>query len=114
MWDFDLRFSLGSGVKTVNLFRAAWVLLLSQRNTLEPYCGGRHLRGAVIPRTDGLQRHNYGLTHGGGHVLPCVRAIEVQHMLFGSRRRSGAMSVGIYPQQSWDEQQGCQSRVLHT
>src|SRR5215469_2440267 len=97
MRDLDLCLSLESGAETVNLCRTSRNLTLRESHTLESDCRGRYLRKTVLPRTDSSQGYRYGLAHCGGHVLPTVSPIEVQHMLntrWGSRLLSVSISAG--------------------
>ena len=96
MRDLDLCLSLGSGAETVNLCRTSRNLTIRESHTLESDCWGRYLGKTVLPRTDGSQGYLYGLAHCGGHVLPSVRPIEVQHMLLNTGRGSRLLSVSIF------------------
>ena len=90
---FDPYFSFGNREEMVNLSRAARILLVSERDALESDCRGRYLGRLLLPGTDCWQGYLCTLTYGSGHVLPSVHAIEVEHMLLITPRRSRILSV---------------------
>jgi hypothetical protein len=74
--DSDLGLSLGNSSETVDLRRAAGILLRWRYGTLtlESDCVGRYLRGVVLPSTDCLEGYDYRLAYLSGNVLPIIRA----------------------------------------
>jgi len=95
MRNLDLCLSPGSGAETVNLCRTSGNLTLRESHTLESDRRGRYLRKTVLPRTDGSQGYLYGLAHCGGHLLPTIRPIEVQHILLTLDGEEPSLSVSI-------------------